>query len=45
VAPALANELKRVAYVDLRYTNGFAVGWREVPPTGITAVAQVGDRG
>ena len=29
VAPALANELKRVAYVDLRYTNGFAVGWRD----------------
>jgi cell division protein FtsQ len=45
VAPALANELKRVAYVDLRYTNGFAVGWREATPTGITAVAQVGDRG
>ena len=45
VAPALANDLKRVAYVDLRYTNGFAVGWRETPPTGITAVAQVQDRG
>jgi cell division protein FtsQ len=29
VAPALAGDLKRVAYVDLRYTNGFAVGWRE----------------
>jgi cell division protein FtsQ len=45
VAPALANELKRVAYVDLRYTNGFAVGWRDAPSLGITAVAQVGDRG
>jgi len=45
VAPALASELKRVAYVDLRYTNGFAVGWREAPATGITAVAQVRDRG
>jgi len=28
-APALASELHRVRYVDLRYTNGFAVGWRE----------------
>jgi cell division protein FtsQ len=45
VAPALANDLKRVAYVDLRYTNGFAVGWRETTPTGVTAVAQVSDRG
>ena len=45
VAPALAGDLKRVAYVDLRYTNGFAVGWRNEQPTGITAVAQVGDRG
>jgi cell division protein FtsQ len=45
VAPALATELKRVAYVDLRYTNGFAVGWRDAASTGIAAVAQVGDRG
>jgi cell division septal protein FtsQ len=45
VAPALASELKRVAYVDLRYTNGFAVGWRDQQPTGTTAVAQVADRG
>src|SRR5690606_2708534 len=28
-APALARELHRVRYIDLRYTNGFAVGWRE----------------
>ena len=27
VTPALAGELERVRYVDLRYTNGFAVGW------------------
>lgn len=25
--PALAQDFSRVAYVDLRYTNGFAVGW------------------
>lgn len=27
VAPSLAGSLERVEYVDLRYTNGFAVGW------------------
>jgi cell division protein FtsQ len=25
--PALSDNLKAVAYVDMRYTNGFAVGW------------------
>lgn len=32
-APALAGELHRVNYVDLRYTNGFAVGWKESADT------------
>jgi cell division protein FtsQ len=32
VAPVLAAELGRVEYVDLRYTNGFAVGWSEPAP-------------
>jgi cell division protein FtsQ len=46
VAPALATELGRVEYVDLRYTNGFAVGWRQGPPANLAAVAQVPpDRG
>jgi cell division protein FtsQ len=27
VRPALGPRLNRVAYVDLRYVNGFAVGW------------------
>jgi cell division protein FtsQ len=26
--PALAAKLATVAYVDMRYTNGFAVGWK-----------------
>lgn len=26
---ALGNRLQEVAYVDLRYTNGFAIGWRD----------------
>jgi len=45
VAPTLAAELKRVEYVDLRYTNGFAVGWRDGPPENLAAVAAVPDRG
>jgi cell division protein FtsQ len=45
VAPALADTLKRVEYVDLRYTNGFAVGWRDGPPGSLTAVTGVPDRG
>lgn len=46
VAPALATQLERVNYVDLRYTNGFAVGWRQGAPANLTAVAHVPqDRG
>jgi cell division protein FtsQ len=29
--PALAGELDAIEYVDLRYSNGFSVGWRERP--------------
>jgi len=45
VAPALAADLKRVDYVDLRYTNGFAVGWRQGPPENLAAVAAVSPGG
>jgi len=45
VAPTLAADLRRVEYVDLRYTNGFAVGWRDGPPENLAAVAAVPDRG
>ncbi len=35
IAPTLSNQLERIRYVDLRYTNGFAVGWvDELPATG-----------
>lgn len=37
VAPALAEELPRVDYVDLRYTNGFAVGWLPDPEAEVMA--------
>lgn len=35
VVVELAMALERVAYVDMRYTNGFAVGWRDSGPEGI----------
>ena len=30
-APALAPEMHRAEYIDLRYTNGFSVGWFDDP--------------
>lgn len=27
VAPSLADQFHRIRYVDLRYTNGFSIGW------------------
>lgn len=44
-APALAEELGRVGYIDLRYPNGFAVGWREAPPPADAQLAEVDARG
>lgn len=34
VSATLASQLDRVAYVDLRYSNGFSVGWKDgyAPP-------------
>lgn len=45
VAPALAAEMPRVQYVDLRYTNGFAVGWRPAAEGAYAATAAASDRG
>jgi cell division septal protein FtsQ len=41
----LTAELERIEYVDLRYTNGFAVGWRGGPPAELAAVAHLPERG
>jgi cell division protein FtsQ len=30
--PTLGDRLQQVAYVDLRYSSGFAVGWKVLPP-------------
>ena len=29
VVPVLASEMQQVNYIDLRYTNGFSVGWSD----------------
>ena len=38
-APLLRNEFDRVSHVDMRYTNGFSVGWRPVASDISTAAA------
>ena len=45
VAPVLRAELARVKYVDLRYTNGFAVGWRDAEGTQVAHAAEEAGRG
>lgn len=46
-APVLRDDFERVDYVDLRYTNGFAVGWRDgaAPPAVLAAIEGAPDRG
>ena len=41
-APLLRNEFGRVSHVDMRYPNGFSVGWRPVAG-GVSAAAAGGD--
>ncbi|MGH8398075.1 MAG: cell division protein FtsQ/DivIB [Gammaproteobacteria bacterium] len=40
--PTLSNKLTSVSYVDMRYTNGFAVGLRSLPASGSTQHNEVG---
>lgn len=40
--PALADEFGRVDYIDLRYTNGFAVGWLGARPSEILSEVRSG---
>jgi cell division protein FtsQ len=39
--PALGPQLSSVAYVDMRYTNGFAVGWKTANAGGTSKVGEV----
>jgi cell division protein FtsQ len=43
--PALAIEFERVDYIDLRYTNGFAVGWRDGAAERTASATEVPVRG
>lgn len=40
--PLLRNEFDRVGHVDMRYTNGFSVGWRPLVASGGGSVAAAG---
>ena len=40
--PTLNEKLTTVAYVDMRYTNGFAVGWKTAPAADVTQSKEVG---
>ena len=42
-APLLRNEFERVSHVDMRYTNGFSVGWRPAASGTATAAAAGGE--
>jgi cell division protein FtsQ len=42
--PQLAADLGRVRYFDMRYTSGFAIGWREAPAAD-TRLARLDDDG
>jgi cell division protein FtsQ len=45
VAPALAGEIERIEYVDLRYPNGFAVGWEAPTEPALARLTETGNRG
>ncbi len=40
VAPVLAADLSAVSYVDLRYANGFSIGWANPPSSGLAQVKE-----
>jgi len=39
----IAHRLSEIAYVDMRYSNGFAIGWRNQPPASAPAQAKSAD--
>lgn len=41
VQKALANQLSKIRRVDLRYTNGFAVEWKQTPVSALSMVSSV----
>ena len=42
-APLLRNEFDRVSHVDMRYTNGFSVGWHPPADAGARAAVAGGE--
>jgi cell division protein FtsQ len=37
VSQIIAHRLTEITYVDMRYSNGFAIGWRSAPPPATAA--------
>jgi cell division protein FtsQ len=42
-APVIAHRLGEIAYVDMRYSNGFAIGWRTPATPAATPAAPLDD--
>ena len=40
VSQVIAHRLSEITYVDMRYSNGFAIGWRNAAETPATAASQ-----
>ena len=37
VSQVIAHRMSEISYVDMRYSNGFAIGWRSAAPAPATA--------
>lgn len=45
VVPALSGSIQQIEYVDMRYTNGFSVGWAADDPIRVASSREVADGG
>ena len=45
VVPALSGSIQQIEYIDMRYTNGFSVGWAADDPIRVASSREVADGG
>jgi cell division protein FtsQ len=43
VSQVIAHRMSEITYVDMRYSNGFAIGWRNAAQTPATAPSKHSD--